>query len=108
MTDLDRAVREHCDLYNASVASGDWDPFVATFTEDVEMSFAGGRLPAPTGRQAVAAAYARQPPSDTMRIDRVEPTGEDTVRAHFTWGRGGQGELVVRWRGDQVAAMRMS
>ena len=43
-----------------------------------------------------------------MRIDRVEPTGEDTVRAHFSWGRGGQGEMVVRWRGDQVAAMRMS
>jgi hypothetical protein len=107
MADLERAVRAHCDLFNASVASGDWAPFVATFTEDVEMSFAGGRFPPLSGRDAVAVAYARQPPADTMRIDRVEPAGDDTVRARFTWGRGGSGEMVVRWRGDQVATMRM-
>lgn len=108
MTDLDDAVRTHCELFNASVASGDWNPFLATFTDDARMVLVSTPLPPIVGREAMAAAYAKRPPTDTMTIDRVEAVDDDTARSHFTWGRGGTGTMVVRWRDDQVVEVEIS
>ena len=106
MTDLDRAVRTHCDLYNAAATSGDWTEFLATFTDDVRIVLP--RLAPLEGRAAVAAAYRRIAPAPTMRIDRTEPVADGVVRAHFSWDRGGGGAMLVRWRGERVAGMEMS
>lgn len=108
MTDLEAAVRAHCELFNAGVASGDWEPFLATFTEDARMVSAAAPTHPVVGRPAITAVYAKHPPTDTMTVDRVETVAEDTVRAQFRWGRGGPGSMRVRWRGDQVAEVEVS
>jgi hypothetical protein len=37
--DLVLAVEEHRALFNECVCTGDWAPFLATFTDDARMSF---------------------------------------------------------------------
>src|SRR5204862_6723872 len=101
-TDLDAAVREHCTLFNASVRSGDWAPFVATFSPDAHMDFVNIPAGPYHGREAIAVAYAAQPPDDTMTIQSVTDVDGDTARARFSWDRGGEGTMTVRWRDGQV------
>jgi hypothetical protein len=105
MTDLDATAREHCALFNASVRSGDWAPFVATFAPDAHMEFVNVPVGPYHGREAIAVAYAAQPPDDTMSIRSVAVVGDDTARVRFGWDRGGDGTMTVRWRDGQVAEL---
>jgi steroid delta-isomerase len=104
-TDLDAAAREHCTLFNASVRSGDWAPFVATFTLDAHMDFVNIPVGPFHGREAIAVAYAAQPPDDTMTIRSVTALDHDTARVQFDWDRGGPGTMTVRWQKGQVAEL---
>lgn len=108
MTDLDIAARQHCELFNASFRSGDWASFVATFADDARMAFTN--LPAGPflGRAAIGAAYAENPPTDTMSIQSVELPDADTARVRFAWDAGGEGIMVIRWRGGQVADLEIT
>jgi hypothetical protein len=99
------AAREHCALFNASVRSGDWAPFIATFTPDAHMEFLNVPVGPFHGREAIAVAYAAQPPDDTMVVRSVAALGEDTARVRFAWDRGGSGTMTVRWRDCQVAEL---
>jgi steroid Delta-isomerase len=95
-------VREHASAFNAAVRSGDFDPFVATFTDDAVMRFVGVPAGPFVGRAAIAEAYATQPPTDTLTLDEVSTEADvDVVR--FRWDAGGGGTLTIRWRDDQVA-----
>jgi hypothetical protein len=104
-TDLDAAAREHCALFNASVRSGDWAPFVATFTSDAHMEFVNIPVSPFHSREAIAVAYAAQPPDDTITIRSVTAVDEDTARVRFDWDKGGPGAMTVRWRAGQVAEL---
>jgi SnoaL-like domain len=108
MSDLDDAVRRHCDLFNESFRSGDWAPFVATFAEDARMAFTNVPAGPFAGRRAIGEAYAANPPTDTMSIVSVEPLDADTARVRFAWDAGGEGTMVVRWRDGQVAALEIT
>jgi len=108
VTDLDEAVRSHCELFNASFRSGDWAPFVATFADDARMAFTNVPAGPFAGRDAIAAAYATSPPSDTMSILSVEPLDADTARVGFAWDAGGKGTMVIRWRDGQVADLEIT
>jgi hypothetical protein len=103
--DLDAAAREHCTLFNASVRHGDWAPFVARFTPDAHMEFVNVPVGPFHGREAIAVAYAAQPPDDTISIRSVAAVEEDTARVVFKWDRGGPGAMTVRWRDGQVAEL---
>jgi hypothetical protein len=105
MTDLDAAAREHCALFNASVGNGDWAPFVATFTPDAHLEFVNTPVGPFHGREAIAVAYAVQPPDDTIDIRSVHVVAEDTARVRFAWNRGGPGTMTVRWRDDLIAEL---
>jgi hypothetical protein len=105
MTDLDTAAREHCALFNTSVGTGDWAPFVATFTPDAHMEFVNTPVGPFHGREAIAVAYAAQPPGDTMSIQSVQVVTEDTARVRFAWSRGGAGTMTVRWRDQHIAEL---
>jgi steroid Delta-isomerase len=105
VADLDAAAREHCALFNASVRSGDWAPFVATFTSDAHMEFVNVPVGPFHGREAIAVAYAAQPPDDTVTIRSVTAVDEDTARVRFDWDKGGPGTMTVRWRAGQVAEL---
>jgi len=108
VTDLQRAVEEHTGLFNSCVTSGDWSPFVETFTDDAVMRFVNVPAGPYDGRTAIAAAYATTPPDDTMRITSVEELTSDTARARFAWDHGGHGAMTVRWRDGQVADLTIA
>ena len=84
----------HVDRFNAAVTGGDWPAFAATFHPDAVMEFEGPPVGPFVGRDAIAAAYAANPPDDTMRIRRVDTRG-DTELIAFRWSRGGTGTMEI-------------
>jgi hypothetical protein len=106
MADLIAAVERHCELFNECVRTGDWAPFMATFAEDARMSFTNVAVGPYQGRDQIAVAYAEQPPTDTMTLEAVETLDPQTARVQFAWDNTGDvGEMLVRWRDGQVAAL---
>jgi steroid delta-isomerase len=87
--------REHIERFNAAVRSGDWESFVATLAPDAVMRFDGVSFGPYVGREAIAAAYAANPPTDTMAVRTVE-TSSDTEIVRFAWTAGGAGTLTIR------------
>jgi hypothetical protein len=106
--DLQHAVDEHAALFNASVLTGEWFLFVATFDDDAHMRFLNAPAGPYQGRAAIAAAYAKQPPDDTMTIVDVEPVDTDAAEVRFSWDRGGDGTMTIRWRDGQVADLTIA
>jgi steroid delta-isomerase len=104
---MNQRVREHLERFNTAQRSGQWAPFVATFTEDAAMSFAGVPAGPYQGRDAIGRAYEQQPPSDTMSATSVATEG-DTDVVRFTWDAGGTGTMTLRWRDGQVAALHVA
>jgi steroid Delta-isomerase len=100
-------VTGHVAAFNAAVQSGDWGPFAERFTPGAVMRFSGVPVGPFTGRDAIARAYAEQPPTDTMTVLAVESAGlEDTVR--FGWTRGGTGVMRLTWQGGLIASLEVT
>jgi steroid delta-isomerase len=106
--DLQRAVDEHTALFNASVLTGEWSLFVAMFDDDATMRFVNASVGPFVGRAQIAAAYAKQPPDDTMTIVSVEPIDADSATVRFIWTKGGNGTMTVRWRDGQVVDLTIA
>jgi steroid delta-isomerase len=87
--------RAHIDRFNEAVTSGDWSAFLATLAPDAVMTFVGPPIGPFTGRAAIAAAYAADPPDDTMHVVEVDTTGPADVIL-FEWTRGGTGTLTLQ------------
>jgi ketosteroid isomerase-like protein len=104
---MNRRVRAHVELFNTAQRSGDWAPFVATFTDDAVMSFAGVPAGPYQGRDAIGAAYEEQPPSDTMSATSVASDG-DTDVVRFAWDAGGTGTMTLRWHDGRVAGLHIA
>ena len=90
----------HVQTFNAAVRSGDFAPLVALFADDATLEFAGVPVGPFHGRQAIAAAYAAQPPGDTMTVLDVRVEGDGTVVEPFSWAtdagaRSGEMRLAV-------------
>ena len=102
----DRVAR-HVAAFNATVGSGDWSAFAGCFAIDAALTFEGVPVGPFRGRDAIAAAYAAQPPDDTLETVAVQSDGaHDVVR--FAWSRGGHGTMRFTWRDDEVAALAVS
>lgn len=93
----------HAELFNAAVRSGDYSAFLETFAEDAVMRFETVPVGPFRGRPAIAAAYAAQPPTDTLSVRSVAEVDEDTAQVALDYDNGGSGWMVVRWRDAQVA-----
>ncbi|WP_213012230.1 nuclear transport factor 2 family protein [Paractinoplanes toevensis] len=104
MTDPVR--HDHIDRFNAAVLSGDWSALIATLHPDAVMTFAGVPVGPFHGRQAIADAYATNPPGDTMRVVEVRP-GTDGETVAFAWSRGGTGTLDIRRRAGQIIGLHI-
>ena len=76
--DFAGAVQDHMALFNACVRSGDWTPFVATFTEDARMTVVNAPAGTLMGRDAIGAMYTHRPPTETMRLLEVDTVDEGT------------------------------
>jgi steroid Delta-isomerase len=90
----------HVETFNTAVSSGDFAPLVALFAEDAELSFVGIPVGPFRGRDTIAAAYAAQPPTDTMTALEVQVEDDGTVVEAFSWSadagvRSGEMRLTV-------------
>ena len=108
MTDLDGAVRTHCERFNQAQRTGDWTPFVATFAEDARMAFTNVPVGPFVGRAAIASAYAERPPDDTLTVVAVEPVDPDIARVRFRWDSGGPGTMLLRFRGAELVDLEIT
>ena len=95
---------EHVERFNAGVRSGDFDPVVAAFAEDAELVFEGIPVGPFSGRKAIGAAYAAQPPDDEIVLldgdgtyawakDPAVPAGQMFLTEHD----GEIARLVIRY-----------
>jgi steroid Delta-isomerase len=97
-------VAQHVAAFNAAVRSGDWSSFAGRFTPDAAMRFIGVPAGPFAGRAAIAEAYARQPPTDTMSVQQADSAGAvDTVR--FGWHEGGGGVMRLSWQDELIASL---
>jgi RimJ/RimL family protein N-acetyltransferase len=79
-----RLLHDHVLRFNEGVRSGDWAPMLERFAEDAELEFQGVLVGPFSGRDAIAAAYAEQPPDDQLVTLRVEERAE-AVTALYAW-----------------------
>ncbi len=104
---MSERVAAHVAAFNETVASGEWVRFSERFSDDATLAFEGVPVGPFTGRSAIAAAYAAQPPTDTMSVTDVETEGDHDV-ARFAWTEGGTGTMRLTWRDGGVAALTVS
>lgn len=99
-----QALDAHIALFNKAVTSGDFSAFTASFAPDAVMKFAGVPAGPYLGRDAIASAYAENPPDDTMTVLSHDWDG-DRLIARFKWDSGGMGQLSLRWRESLVTQL---
>jgi steroid Delta-isomerase len=59
-------LQTHVERFNRGVRTGDFGEMVSFFAEDAELVFEGIPVGPFVGREAIAAAYATQPPDDEI------------------------------------------
>jgi ketosteroid isomerase-like protein len=97
VTEATSFVSGYVAAFNAAVAAGDFGPLLTRFTEDAVLRFDNVPPEAASlqfaGRQAIAGAYAQNPPDD-----QIDLTGEPVARGdHVT--------VPFAWRADQSAGV---
>ena len=98
----------HVAAFNDSVRSGEWADFATRFTPDATMRFVGIPAGPFTGREAIAAGYASQPPSDTLTVTGGLSSG-DVDELWFAWdSSGATGTMVLRWSGDLITELTVT
>ena len=98
----------HVAAFNDTVRSGEWENFAGRFTPDATMRFVGVPVGPFAGREAIAGAYASQPPSDTLTVTRGVSLG-DVDELWFAWDSSGTvGTMSLRWSGDLIAELTVT
>jgi ketosteroid isomerase-like protein len=98
---------EHVERFNEAVRSGDYEPMLAAFARDAEMRFEGVPVGPFAGREAIAAAYAEQPPDDEVVL-LTEPRLEgDREESDYAWKREGTraGRMILTARDGKIARL---
>ena len=88
---------EYVARFNQGVRSGDWSPMLELLADDCELEFAGIPVGPFAGRDAIAAAYAAQPPDDEIVL---------LDGAAYAWAREPEiraGELLLAERDGRIA-----
>ena len=104
-------LERHVDTFNTAVRTGDFAPLVALFDDDATLEFEGLPIGPFRGRAAIAAAYAAQPPTDTMTILGVRQETDGTVVEEFSWSADGgvrSGEMRLSVEGDRICRLVVS
>jgi RimJ/RimL family protein N-acetyltransferase len=102
-----RLLHDHVVRFNEGVRTGDWTPMLERFAEDAELVFEGVPVGPLQGLDAIAAAYAAQPPDDQLVTLSVEEDGGD-VTALYAWRRDPgrvAGRMVLTPRDRKVARL---
>jgi steroid Delta-isomerase len=93
-------LEEHVERFNRGVRTGDFGGMVSFFAEDAEVAFEGIPVGPFVGRDAIAAAYAAQPPDDEI----VLLDGEGT----YAWAEEPEvpaGQMFLTERDGEIARL---
>jgi hypothetical protein len=107
MSNPDRLVQRHTELFNLGVRSGDWAPMLAQFTDDAELIFEGAPVGPFSGKAAIAAAYQAEPPDDQIDVLHVEQR-VDQLYVAYAWRRAPQqhaGVMALTLAGAKIARL---
>jgi hypothetical protein len=98
---------EHVRRFNDAVRSGDFRAMVAGFTPNAEMVFEGAPVGPFVGRDAIAEAYVRQPPTDEVRLLGAPHVDGERVESEYAWAAAGTraGRMIVTTRGSLIARL---
>jgi|SRR5262245_50600054 len=84
-------VADYVAVFNAAVASGDYQPLLARYSDDAVLRFENVPPEAASlefsGRQAIADAYAHNPPDDQIEITAEPVNRGEHVTVGFAWRR---------------------
>jgi steroid delta-isomerase len=75
------------------------------FADDAELAFEGVPLGPFRGKEAIAGAYAEQPPDDEIVILRTRESSDDLVVADYAWRtepKRRAGSMILRLRGAEI------
>ena len=100
----------HVRRFNEGVRSGDFGPMVAAFTKGAVMTFVGAPAGPFEGRDAIAAAYAAQPPTEEVCL-LGDPFPEGgSITADYAWAADGRraGRIVLTPHGGEIAALTVT
>jgi len=104
VTDL---LTRHVALFNDGIRTGDFGPMVSWFTDDAELIFENIPVGPFQGRDAIADAYASQPPDDEIVL--LDVRDEDGLLvASYAWNSAPEefaGEMVITPDGDRIARL---
>jgi len=100
-------LERHVELFNQGVRSGDFAPMLEQFAEDAELVFEGVPAGPFHGKEAIAAAYASNPPDD--QVDVLSSEQDDgTIVARYAWradsGRPA-GRMIFTTRDERIARL---
>lgn len=97
----------HVERFNEAVRSGDYTPMLGAFAPDAEMVFEGVPAGPFLGREAIAAAYAAQPPTDEVLL--LGPIREEhgVTVADYAWATDGlrAGRMLLSARDGRISRL---
>jgi hypothetical protein len=79
----------HVERFNRGVRSGDFEPMLAAFAPDAEMVFEGVPAGPFRGLEAIAAAYAAQPPTDEVLLLGPARDEDGVTVGDYAWATEG-------------------
>jgi hypothetical protein len=106
MTSGAALLRRYIDRLNEGVRSGDFAPMLAELTDDAELVFEGIPVGPFRGREAIGAAYRRQPPDDEFELLAVDEDGHGGATGTYAWAERPvepAGEVQVTVRDGRIA-----
>jgi ketosteroid isomerase-like protein len=107
VSDPAAVLAEHVRRFNDAARSGDFAEMVAGFTPDAEMSFEGVPVGPFVGRQAIAEAYAQQPPDDEVVLLGEPRVDGASVETDYAWAADGRraGRMILTARDGAIARL---
>jgi steroid Delta-isomerase len=98
---------EHVQRFNEAVRSGEYGPMLAAFAPDAEMVFEGVPVGPFVGRDAIAAAYAAQPPDDEVVLLGEPRVDGEVEEADYAWESEGTraGRMILTSRAGEIARL---
>jgi SnoaL-like protein len=91
--------------FNEGVRSGDFGLMLEQFADDAELAFEGLPVGPFRGKDAIARAYAAQPPDDEIVILRTRESSDDLVVADYAWKADPKtraGSMILRLRDAEI------